>query len=28
MTAAPATITAFASGICGGEKATATLNCN
>jgi hypothetical protein len=28
MTGAPATITAFASGICGGEKATATLNCN
>lgn len=27
-TAAPATITALASGICGGEKATATLNCD
>jgi len=27
-TAAPATITALASGICGGVKATATLSCN
>ncbi len=27
-TAAPATITALASGICGGEKATARLNCD
>ena len=27
-TAAPATITASASGICGGVKATATLSCN
>ena len=28
ITAAPATITALASGVCGGEKAAATLNCN
>jgi hypothetical protein len=28
ITAEPATITAFASGVCGGEKATAKLICN
>ena len=27
-TAEPATITALAAGVCGGEKATATLTCN
>lgn len=28
ITSTPATVTAFASGLCGGVKATATLNCD